>query len=322
MTLLRQAIARLRRAPGAVSEWLVGQSALLVIRTLRHLPMESALNFADRFARRFGPMFGRHRVALDNLRQAFPEKSEAEIQQIASDMWGNMARLAGEYLFLDQIFDFDPATKRGQRIEVDGEPYFLRIAAEGGPHIIFTGHLGNFELLPVAGLTFGMPVTSMFRPPNNRYIANYIYSTRTKSMGGLLASRSGAAFELARILEGGGNIGVLVDQKFTNGVPTTFFGRACETSPLLPKLVRQFGCDVYPTRCKRLPGTRFRLYMEEKLTIPQTRDGKVDVAATCQLLNDTVERWIREDPAQWMWFHKRWKLSGGSRTRAKKAATA
>ncbi len=187
----------------------------------------------------------------------FPEKSEAEIQQIASDMWGHMARLAGEYLFLDQIFDFDPETKRGERIEVDGEPYFLRVASEQGPHIIFTGHLGNFELLPVAGLTFGMPVTSMFRPPNNRYIANYILSTRTKSMGGLLASRSGAAFELARILETGGNIGVLVDQKFTNGVPTTFFGRPCETSPLLPKLVRQFGCDVYPTRCKRLPGTRF-----------------------------------------------------------------
>jgi KDO2-lipid IV(A) lauroyltransferase len=85
---------------------------------------------------------------------------------------------------------------------------------------------------------------------------------------------------------------------------------------LLPKLVRQFECDVYPARCKRLPGTRFRLYMEEKLVIPRTPDGKVDIMATAQLLNDTVERWICEDPAQWMWFHKRWKLSGGSRTRA------
>jgi KDO2-lipid IV(A) lauroyltransferase len=221
MTLLRQAIARLRRVPGAVSEWLIGQSALVVIRSLRHLPMEKALNFADRFARRFGPLAGRHAWRSTICVRLSP-RNRGEIQQIASDMWGHMARLAGEYLFLDQIFDFDPKTKHGERIEVDGEPYFLRIAAEQRPHIIFTGHLGNFELLPVAGLTFGMPVTSMFRPPNNRYIANYIYSTCTKSMGGLLASRSGAAFELARLLEAGSNIGVLVDQKFTNGVPTTF----------------------------------------------------------------------------------------------------
>ena len=62
-------------------------------------------NFADRAARRIGPWIGRHRVALDNLRKAYPEKTEAEIEAIASDMWGNMARLAAEYIFLDQLFD-------------------------------------------------------------------------------------------------------------------------------------------------------------------------------------------------------------------------
>jgi len=309
MSFARQAVARLRRIPGTVSEWLIGQSALLVMKTLRRLPVDTALDFADRWARRLGPLFGRHRVALDNLRQAFPEKPEAEIQQIASDMWGHMARLAGEYIFLDQIFDFDPETKSGRRIEVKGEAYFLRVAAEKAPHIIFTGHLGNFELLPVAGLSFGMPVTSMFRPPNNRYIADYIYKSRTGAMGGLLRSRSGAALELARILEAGGNIGVLVDQKFLNGLPTTFFGRPCESSPLLARLVRNFECDVYPSRCTRLPNTRFRLQMEEKLTLPRLPNGRVDIQQTAQLLNDTVERWIREDPAQWMWFHKRWKVT-------------
>ena len=49
--------------------------------------------------------------------------------------------------------------------------------------------------------------------------------------------------------------------------------------------------------------------MEEKLTLPRDAQGKVDVTATAQLLNDVVERWVREDPGQWMWFHKRWKLA-------------
>jgi len=33
------------------------------------------------------------------------------------------------------------------------------------------------------------------------------------------------------------------------------------------------------------------------------------------MLNDVVERWVREDPGQWMWFHKRWEISGRSRKR-------
>jgi KDO2-lipid IV(A) lauroyltransferase len=296
-------------------DWLIAQVALSILAVLRLLPPDKALNFADRTARRIGPLVGRNRVALDNLRKAYPKKSEAEIQTIASDMWGNMARLAAEYIFLDTIFDYDPEATTPGRIEVSGIEHFVKIAGEQKPHIIFTGHLGNFELLPIAGATYGMEVTSMFRPPNNRFIADYILSTRKTKMGGLLASKSGAALSLARILERGGNIGVLVDQKFMNGLRTTFFGRPCETSPLLPKLVRQYDCDVYPARCIRLPGNRYRLEIENKLELPRDPDGSVSVYPTAQLLNDVVERWVREDPGQWMWFHKRWSLSKGRRAR-------
>ena len=295
--------------------WLIAQLALIMLTLLRKLPTDRALDFADRTARRVGPWFGRHRTAMANLRHAYPEKTEAELEAIASDMWGNMARLAAEYIFFDQIFDYDPKAETPGRIEVSGIDNFIRIAGENKPHIIFTGHLGNFELLPIASATFGLHVTAMFRPPNNPYLAKYILSRRTAAMGDLLASRRGAAFALARILESGGNIGVLVDQKFKRGVRTTFFGRECETSPLLPKLARQYECDVYPARCVRLPGGRFRLELEDKLVLPRDEDGRVDVNATAQLLNDTVERWVREDPGHWMWFHKRWELSGRRRRR-------
>jgi KDO2-lipid IV(A) lauroyltransferase len=193
-------------------------------------------------------------------------------------------------------------------VEVVGAEYFLRLREEKRPHILFTAHTGNFELLPVAAAAFNLPVTALFRAPNNPYIADYIFSTRAGSMGELLASRAGAAFGLARVLERGGNIGVLVDQKFHRGVPTTFFGLPCNTSPLVAKLARQYDCDVYPARSTRLPGNRFRLEIEEKLDLPRTDKGAVDVKRTSQMLNDVVERWVRENPGQWMWFHKRWSI--------------
>ncbi len=310
-TLAWRLVRRLRQ----VEYWLIAQAAWAVLWLLRLLPADRALNFADRAARRIGPLFGRHRVAVANLRAAFPEKTDAEIEAIARDMWGNMARLAAEYVFLDQIFDFDPASDRVGRVEVDGAETFERLRDEARPHIFFTGHTGNFELLPVAAERFGLPVTALFRAPNNPYLAEYIFSTRRASMGGLINSESGAAFALASILEKGGNVGLLVDQKFgrKQSVTTTFFGREADTNPLLAKLARQFDCDVYPARTIRLPGNRYRLIVEDRLELPRTASGAIDIAASTQLVTSVVERWVREHPGQWMWFHKRWKTRPVSR---------
>ena len=52
--------------------WLIAQAAMAAMAVLRLLPMDAALNCADRAARTLGPLFGRHRVALDNLRRAYP----------------------------------------------------------------------------------------------------------------------------------------------------------------------------------------------------------------------------------------------------------
>jgi len=307
---MKRALRKLGRRLKVVEHWLTAQVALAVLRLLRLLPPDAALNFAERVARRIGPYIGRHRVALDNLRRAYPEKSEAELEAIASDMWANMARLAVEYIFLDKLFDFDPDSPEPGRVEVSGIEIFRRLRDEKRPHIFFTAHLGNFEFLPIAAATFGLGVTSLFRPPNNPYIADYIYKTRRSTMGGLLASRSGAALQLARVLEEGGNIGALVDQKFMGGVRTHFFGRECNTSPLVPKLARHYDCDVYPARCIRLPGGRFRLEISDRLDLPRDESGAVDVQRMTQLLNDVVEEWVRADPGQWMWFHKRWQIRG------------
>lgn len=301
---IRPVLLWLRKA----NYWLIAQAAMAIMALLRRLPADRALNFADRTARRVGPWFGRHRTALDNLRRAYPEKSQAEIETIASDMWGNMARLAAEYLFLDQLFDYDPEGQKPGRIEVEGIENFLEMAArKGKPHIIFTGHLGNFELLPVAAATFGMDVTALFRPPNNPYIARYILSTRRSAMGGLLPSGRGSALALGAILSQGGNIGVLVDQKFDDGVFTTFFGRPCVTNPLVPILARRYDAEVYPARCIRLPGNRYRLEIGGRLELARRADGEIDVQAVAQQLTDVVEGWVREHPGQWMWFHKRWR---------------
>jgi KDO2-lipid IV(A) lauroyltransferase len=301
-------VTRLVLALRNTQQWLVAQFAFGLLNLLKLLPADRAVNFADRAARWIGPKTSRHTLTLTNLRNAFPEKPEAEIVAIALDAWGNMGRLAAEYVFLDRLFDFDPSRTAPGRIEVSGIPLFLDLRDNPRPFIVFTAHTGNFELLPVAGASFGLDVTVLFRPPNNPYVADKVFEFRRARMGNLVPSHAGSSFTLARKLEAGGPVGVLVDQKFNKGLHTKFFGRDVQTNPLLAKLVRQFDCEVYPARCIRLPGNRYRLELEPAMQVPRKENGAVDVDATAQMLNDKVEQWVREYPGQWLWYHDRWNI--------------
>lgn len=289
-------------------QWFNATLAFSVLNLLKLAPADPAIRFADQLARKIGPRTPRHKLMLYNLKRAYPEKTEQEQEEIALDSWGNMGRLAAEYVFLDRLFDFDPTKTEPGRIEVVGTDTFLELRDNPRPFIVFTAHTGNFELLPVAGSAFGLDTTVLFRPPNNPYVAEKVFNFRKERMGNLVPSHAGSAFALARQLEKGGGVGVLVDQKFRKGLPTKFFDNDVLTNPLLAKLVRQFGCDVFPARCIRLPDNRYRLEIEPKVDIPRDALGNVDVQKTAQMLNDKVESWVREYPGQWLWYHDRWKI--------------
>ncbi|RCL01896.1 MAG: KDO2-lipid IV(A) lauroyltransferase [Candidatus Tokpelaia sp. JSC188] len=289
-------------------DWLWAHAIAAILIGLKHLPAKAGINMFARIARVLGPFMQRHQIALANLRAAYPEKNEKEIREIAYEMWENMGRLFAEYVFLDKIFDFDPQKEKPGLIEISGIELFEKIRDEKRPHIFFTAHTGNFELLPICAGVFGLSVTALFRPPNNPYIAKRVLRARRTSMGHLVPSKAGAAWALAGKLNKGGNIGMLVDQKFHRGIQGTFFNLPVKTNLLLAKLARQFNCDVYPARCIRLPEGRYRLELYPRIDLPRSKDGVIDIEKTTQKLNDIVESWVREYPGQWMWFHKRWAI--------------
>lgn len=305
---VRRIIAVLRKYFIMTQYWLIAQLAQTILSGIRLLPMKTALDLSGKAARFTGPRTKRHKLSLKNLEMAFPEKSLAEREEIALEMWMNMTRLAAEYIYLDKLSAFDPESPETSNIEVVGVDIFKDLQANPRPFIVFTMHSGNFELLPIISQKFGLRVSALFRPPNNPFLAKKILSARGAHMDDLVASKVGAAWTLARKLDSGGGVGMLVDQKFQRGAKTTFFGHDVITNPLLAKLARQYKCEVFPARCIRLPHGRFRLELQEAITLPKNDKGEVDITATSQLLNDTVEQWVREYPGQWQWFHDRWNI--------------
>lgn len=258
-------------------------------------------------ARRLGPLLPQHRIGLENLRAAFPDKSEAEIRAILAGAWENIGRLGAEYPHLGQLFDYDHYSGEIGRIEVDGIEHFIALAEDGKPALIFSAHLANWELPPICAARYGLDATVVFRPPNEPAAAHVLHEIRSQTMGGLEAARQGAAFAMRGVLERGGHLGMLIDQHFTRGVTVDFLGRPAFTNPIMGKFARAFDCPVHGVRVIRLPAGRFRLQLTPALDLPRDAEGLVDVQGAMQAMTRVVEGWVREHPEQWLWMHRRWR---------------
>lgn len=258
-------------------------------------------------ARHVGPHLREHRIGHAQLRAAFPDRDEAWIAATLRGAWDNLGRVAGEYVHLGRLWDYDPDRPDAGRIVTDAGPALIEMRDDGKPALLFAAHLANWELPAVAAAAHGLPSAVVYRVPNNRSVAARIIAIRTGLMGRLIRSRREAVFEMATALERGEHLGMMVDQHWSRGVDVTFFGRTCKANPTLARLARQFDCPVYGVQMIRLPGRRFRLAVEGPLTLPRDAIGQVDVAATTQLITTVVEGWVREHPDQWLWFHRRWR---------------
>jgi KDO2-lipid IV(A) lauroyltransferase len=72
-------------------------------------------------------------------------------------------------------------------------------------------------------------------------------------------------------------------------------------------LARRFECPIHGARTVRLPGHRFRLEVTPEIVPARDAAGRINVAATTQKINDVIEGWVRENPDQWLWLHRRWR---------------
>jgi KDO2-lipid IV(A) lauroyltransferase len=279
-----------------------------LLAALHRTDPDRASDWSGAIARRLGPLFPAHRVGRANLRAAFPDKDPAWIAATLRGAWENLGRVAGEYVHLSRLWDFDVANPNTGRILSDDAPLFARLNDDGKPALCFAAHLGNWELPAVMAAAHGMPSAVLYRMPNNKAVAREITRIRAPLMGRLIRSRAQAPLEMAAALERGEHLGMLVDQHFSRGVDVTFFGRSCKGNPSIARLARQFDCPVVGIRVIRLPGgPRFRIAAEGPFDLPRDSNGKIDVQQSTQMITSVIERWVRENPDQWLWFHRRWR---------------
>jgi KDO2-lipid IV(A) lauroyltransferase len=68
----------------------------------------------------------------------------------------------------------------------------------------------------------------------------------------------------------------------------------------------RFRCPVIPGRIRRIGPARLWLEVEPPLALPDSGDLQADIAALMRSANQTLERWISDEPGSWLWLHRRW----------------
>jgi KDO2-lipid IV(A) lauroyltransferase len=300
---------RITRALKPAAHALLGTITIAALRLVRRFDPKKTANFGAWSARKIGPLLHEHRIGRQNLTAAFPEKSAEEIDALLLKVWENLGRFGGEFAHLDRVWDYNVEHPERGRIELSEATIaiFDKLMQDGKGALVFASHLANWELPALAAPAYGLESAVLFRRPNVAAIDAAVQDIRAVNMGEMISTGIDAPVRLAKALQRGLHVGMLVDQYYTKGVEVTFFGRTTKANPLLARLAQKVDVPIYGVRIIRLPGERFRAEVTDEVAPVRDATGAIDVQATTQKITTIIEGWIREYPEQWLWLHRRWR---------------
>ena len=302
-------MAESRPAGIAIAARLEALVARLALGAAARLSPAVASDLGGRLCRLIGPRLPVSRLADANLRLAIPELGRAERRRIIGGVWENLGSTAAEFPHLGRLLKDTP---EGPGWRMEGEEILWEQARRGGPAIFVSGHIGNWEMLPVALAHYGIQMSSMYRAAGNPLVDGMIRDLRLRAVGAEIPlfakGASGARAALAHIARGG-YLGLLVDQKMNDGVEARFFGQPAMTAGALAAMALRYRAPVIPGHVERIGPARFRLICESPLKLPDSGDRHRDMMELTQSVNDLLERWIRGKPESWLWLHRRWPKS-------------
>jgi len=162
--------------------------------------------------------------------------------------------------------------------------------------------------MPIAAYKHGHNMTVVSRPVNNPFIQRILLFFRQRPTGdwGKIPKGVDGARQAIRLLREGQNLGVLVDQRVSQGVALPLFGQPARTNLGIAKLALDFDVDIFPVQLERMGGARFRLTIEDPIAHSSLADKQEAAKAMMSEVNKVLERWIRQRPADWLWLHRRW----------------
>ncbi len=281
-------------------------AAAILSVIVRPLPRRGVLALGRALGRAWAMLDTRHvAIAVDNLRRAFPDWTEARARRVAHGVYKHFACVLLDLLWLSG------RTRDEVRalVATEGVENIARARAAGRGYLFVCAHFGSWEVQGVAHpLDSGHPIGVVARPLDNDRLDRRLVAVR-RMTGNTVIYKQRALVQVMRSLRAGGGIAFLIDQNVSedDGIFVDFFGRPAATTTVTAALAVKTGCALVPCYAVLEPDGRYRSVYEPPIEWTPSGDRERDIATLTQRMTKVLEGWIRERPEQWLWVHRRWK---------------
>ena len=106
-------------------------------------------------------------------------------------------------------------------------------------------------------------------------------------------------------IKNGYSIALLIDQKDSSGIDIPLFGISAKTQIGFLKLAKKFNLKIYPIENARYDNLNFKITIHKPLNFLNNQNEN-DEEKIMYKIHKVIEDWIKKQPENWLWHHKRW----------------
>jgi len=294
----------MKRSKGRIvqsAEYAVVQAASALLRRAGPASLDRWGRRIGRFA--FKSLRRRTSVAAENVRRAFPEKTEEECRAFVENCWEHFARTTLEFLATME----EPLEALASRVDTVGWEHYENSIARDRGLVVVTAHLGSWEFALGLVTRADRKVTIVARALDNELLEGKLLRARKRSEVEFVDRRN-AARALVRTLEEKGIVILVADQavKPREGILVPFLGRPAWTTSAPARLSLRYGAPIL-CAFSRPSGDRFVVEMEPPILPDGLAPTEQNVERVTAAINDVISAQIRRTPELWLWMHNRWK---------------
>jgi len=277
---------------------------MILIRLISKLPFPVLYAISDfLFAMSYRLVGYRRKMVQKNLRNSFPEKSDADLRQIEKQFYRNLCDYAVEMLKLLTISREELTT----RMVFTNPEVLMKYARNKQSVLNLASHHFNWEwLLTTASVIFPTGLDFVYQPVNSPFFERITLESRTR-FGAHAVKRDEVARELVKRKHIARNLAIVGDQypgykhdkkfetKFMNQ-DTVFFYGSYQVALL----------TQYPAVYHQLRKVRRGYYEVTSVELATPPYDKDDDSLMKSYIK-AVEKVINDRPSEWLWSHNRWK---------------
>ena len=247
------------------------------------------------------------RIGRINLRIAFPEMEDREAVRIIRLCYLRIGTAAAEFVHIPKM----DRKYIEEHFRIEGVEHVRRSEREQGSGVLaMTGHFGNWELSSHAYGTVIAPMAFIVRPIADPAWDRIVTERRERS-GNRVIRKFDSAKEVMREVRKGTMVGILIDQNVDRhkGVLVDLFTKKAYTTDGIARMALALRVNIHPGFIFRDPKRKFHHTVRFGPAVPMDPEAprEEEVLRLTRRCNEELENAIREDPTQWLWFHRRWK---------------